>query len=180
MSTRLQRLLARATARETGPWGRLREPRGGVMLHYDASLSDASALEWLLFDPACKVSYTWLFLDDGTIVNVAPKRARAWHAGACRPSSVLQYTDANSAFYGLAVAAKAGDHATPQQWRGVRDVSTGLFAEHRWPVSSVPWRLTDHAAEAWPRGRKVDTGAVLPLARMQRDVAGALAQWSAP
>lgn len=176
MSTRLQRLLARATARETGPWGRLREPREGVMLHYDASVSDASAVEFLLFSPKCQVSYTWLVLDDGTVVNVAPKRARAWHAGNCRPSGALKYTDANSAYYGIAVAARDGDTVTPAQWAAVRDLTAGLFAAHGWPVSSVTWRLTDHAAQAWPRGRKVDTGTVLPLARMQRDVASALAR----
>ena len=146
------------------------------MLHYDASVSDAGAVEWLLFSPSCKVSYTWLVLDDGTVVNVAPKRARAWHAGDCRPSGALKYEDANSTYYGIAVAARDGDTVTPAQWAAVRDLTVALFGEHRWPVSSVTWRLTDHAAEAWPRGRKVDTGAVLPLARMQREVASALAK----
>jgi N-acetyl-anhydromuramyl-L-alanine amidase AmpD len=141
------------------------------MLHYTAG-TDLSGLQWLLFDPACKVSYNWLILDDGTTVSVAPQDARAWHAGACHPSNPtrLPYRDANSAFYGIAIAAQAGESATKAQLDMVATIAAGLFRAHGWPALDVSVRLTDHAAEAWPRGRKVDTGSVLPLHWMQRKV----------
>mgnify|MGYP000081000209 CR=1 FL=1 len=172
--TRLSDLLLRATARRVGPWGDLTGDRAGVMLHYTAG-TDLSGLQWLLFDPACRVSYNWLVLDDGTVVSVAPKGSRAWHAGACRRSNrVVAYGDANSAFYGIAIAAAPGDHATERQLAMVVQLVAALFAEHGWSSEWVESRLTDHAAEAWPRGRKVDTGDVLPLDLVQSMVAARL------
>jgi N-acetyl-anhydromuramyl-L-alanine amidase AmpD len=165
----LATLLQRATVRTSGPWGDLEQPRFGVGVHYTGG-TDRSGLQWLLFDPRCRVSYNWLILDSGTVVTVAPKHARAWHMGPCRPSAGILaatkgqgYHDANSAFYGIAIAAESGDTATPAQLAMVVQLTAALFREHQWPAEHVAFRLTDHAAEAWPRGRKVDTGAVLPL-----------------
>lgn len=73
------------------------------MLHFDGSVSDTGAWKWFT-DPRCNVSYNYLVLDNGDIVSIAPKDARAWHAGKCRPSGPLNYSDANSAFYGVAAA----------------------------------------------------------------------------
>ncbi len=135
-------------------WGKLREPRLGVMLHYDASASDPGAVAWLTRDPRCRVSYNWLVLDNGAAVEVAPAGMRAWHAGVCRPSRAdLPYRDANSAFYGIAVAAKAGDTVTPAQLARLLELCRQCFARHRWVE---PWRLVGHHEECWPRGRKVD------------------------
>lgn len=144
-----------------GNWNRRREPRIGVMAHYDASLSDAGAARFLTSDPSCNVSYNRLVLDAGRAVKITPDDARAWHAGRCRPSEPrLAYRDANSAFYGFAVAATAGDTITAVQ----RDVLVALcvwaFQRERWSLAET-WRITDHAAEAWPRGRKVDLGTQL-------------------
>lgn len=137
-------------------WNERREPRIGVMLHYDASTSDRGAVEWLTKDPRCNVSYNWLVLDDGRVVSVAPATARAWHAGVCKPSSPkLAYRDANSAFYGIAIAAGAADHATPEQLAAVVKIARTCFEKERWPLTET-WRVVGHASEAWPRGRKVD------------------------
>jgi N-acetyl-anhydromuramyl-L-alanine amidase AmpD len=178
--SKLSELLQRATVREKGPWGELEQPRLGVMLHYTAG-TDLSGLQWLLFDPKCKVSYNWLYLDDGTTVTVAPQDTRAYHAGVCRPSkSILEatrghgYTDANSAFYGLAVAAESGDRSTAKQLDMVEQTIVGLFRKHQWTPEQARWRITDHEAEAWPRGRKVDTGLVLPLDAMRQRVMASL------
>lgn len=137
-------------------WNELREPRQGVMLHYDGSASDRGAIAWLLHDPLCKVSYNKLVLDNGSVVQIAPDDKRAWHAGVCRPSDErLAYRDANSAFYGLCMAAKPGDpFYEPQKGTMIRLV-VGYFQRHGWPLSES-WRLTSHHLEAWPRGRKVD------------------------
>lgn len=141
-----------------GSWNEtLREPRLGVMYHYDASTSDRGAMQWLLHDPRCKVSYSWLFLDDGTIVTIAPPDARAWHAGICRPSEPrLRYVDANSAFYGLSLAATAGDSATEPAKNALADLTRALFGRHGWDTRTELWRIVGHNTEAWPRGRKSD------------------------
>jgi N-acetyl-anhydromuramyl-L-alanine amidase AmpD len=138
-----------------GPWGKLKEERVAVCIHYDASLSDEGAWRWLLKDPRCKVSYNRLVLDDGTDVLVAPENARAYHAGVCRPSeNVPLYKDANSALYGLAFAATKGDTITEAQLTTAVAIAAMWMKRHGW--TDVDRHITDHAAEAWPRGRKTD------------------------
>ena len=157
------------TQTNLGNWNRVRGQRIGVCLHYDGSASDAGAVQWMLRDPGCKLSYNYLILDDGTVVPVAPENARAWHAGACRPSDPqrLPYTDANSAFYGIALAATHGDTATPAQRASTIALIVRLMRKHQWTDTR---RITSHADEAWPRGRKVDIGGVYPIEQVRRDV----------
>lgn len=138
-------------------WNSLREPRMGCMLHYDASTSDSGAVAWLLHDPRCKVSYNFLILDDGRMVAIAPPEARAWHAGICRPSVPrLAYRDANSAFYGLSLAATVGEVGTAAAKQAMVDLIRALFGRHDWDTQTDGWRIVGHASEAWPRGRKID------------------------
>lgn len=143
------------------------------MLHYDASASDPGAVAWLTRDPRAQVSYQALVLDDGSVVQVAPWDVRAWHAGICRPSAhPLAYHDANSAFYGIAAAARDGDAITEPQYGTILRLVLERFAAHHWPLDHT-WRLVGHDAEAWPRGRKHDpTGSdpahpVLSVARLR-------------
>ena len=134
---------------------RLRQPRAGVMLHFDDSASDAASRAWFR-DPRCHVSYNWLVLDDGRIVEIAPPTARAWHAGVCRPSKgAIAYKDANSAFYGVAAAAKVGDRATEPQLQTITRIVVGCFRDHGWSLTDHH-RIVTHRAEAWPRGRRTD------------------------
>lgn len=138
-------------------WGdELYEARKGVMLHYDASASDAGAVAWLR-SPECRVSYTWIILDNGAQITIAPPDARAWHAGVCRPSDPkLPYKDANSAFYGIAIAATAGDRATDLQKQAVVNLCVALFQRHKWSRKTGLYRIVGHNTECWPRGRKTD------------------------
>lgn len=137
-------------------WNSLREARMGVMLHYDASTSDKGAVEWLLHDPRCKVSYNYLVLDNGQIVTIAPADARAWHAGICRPSEPrLNYRDANSALWGISIAATVGEVATKEAKEAIADLTRILFINQHWPLTDT-WRIVGHSSEAWPRGRKID------------------------
>lgn len=133
----------------------LREPRIGVMLHYDGSLSDRGAVSWFKH-PKCKVSYQDLALDDGTVVEIAPEDRRAWHAGVCRPSDPrLVYRDANSAFYGIAAATTDGVDVTPAQLISLAWLTRRYFEANGWPLSDT-WRIVGHHTEAWKRGRKTD------------------------
>lgn len=139
-------------------------PRMGVMLHYDDSASDRGALGWLTADPTCKVSYNVLVTDDGVGHEIAPLDKRAWHAGVCVSSDPvrLPYRDANSAFYGVAVAARDGEVVTPAQFAGVVGVVAMLAAKHGWDLRYEGWRIVGHNTEAWPRGRKVDPVGLTP------------------
>lgn len=138
-----------------GQWGTLREKRIGVLLHYDASASDAGAVGWFA-DPACRVSYQLLVLDDGSYVRIAPDEARAYHAGVCKPSSTqLQYADANSAFYGIAIANSGHEDVTPLQMLTAAWLTRRYFEKEGWPVTEA-WRVVGHRSEASPRGRKSD------------------------
>lgn len=138
-------------------WNTIREPRMGICLHYDDSASDAGAVEWLTKDPRCHVSYNWLVLDGGALVVVAPSDARAWHAGICKPSDArIPYRDANSALYGIAIAAKGTDVATEAQKQAVATLCRALYSHHGWDTASEVWRIVGHDSEAWPRGRKID------------------------
>ena len=140
----------------------LREIRKGVMLHYDASRSDAGAVVWLS-PPDIRASYNLIVYDDGSWTTVAPLEARAWHAGKCRPSEgVVAYEDANSAFYGIAILNSGREDVTPRQMITTAWLTRRLFLRHGWSVGEI-WRLTTHSAEAWPRGRKIDPEGPDPL-----------------
>lgn len=159
---------------------KLYEPRKGLLLHYDDSTSDPGAVEWLTRDPKCKVSYNRLYLDNGSRVNITPTTARAWHAGVCRPSDPrLPYKDANSAFYGWAIATNDNHKVTPAAYAALLEDATELFKEHGWREA---WRVTTHHLEAWPRGRKIDiegdprkpTYPIFDLQKFRMDLAGRL------
>ena len=145
-------------------WGELTEPRIGVMLHYDASVTDKSSIAWLS-SAEITVSYNWIVADSGNIIPIAPLDKRSWHAGCCRSDDPrLVYRDANSAFYGISIAATEGDVATREAKRSIAALCLTLFAEHRWPVTEV-WRIVSHRSQAvfckghpkaGQRGRKSD------------------------
>lgn len=158
-------------------WGpKVFEPRIGCLLHFDASQNDKGAVAWFT-DPRCEVSYQFLVTDDGIAHRIAPDDARAYHAGVCRPSKdVPRYKDANSAFYGIAIAATDGDVCTPEQFRTVVRLCVQYFHKHQWGAKDVQ-RITGHSAEAWPRGRKHDpegTNGVLSVEAVRKDVAQTL------
>lgn len=145
-------------------WNDLQEPRIGIMLHYDASYSDKGAVTWLASQEVT-VSYNWIVLDNGNIIPFAPADKRAWHAGCCRSSdSRLSYRDANSAFYGLSIAATEGDAATREAKRSIAALCLTLFAAHHWSITEI-WRIISHGSQAvyckghpkaGQRGRKSD------------------------
>lgn len=147
--------LAKPVAKAWGkqPSGTMRQ---GILLHYDASRSDKGAVAWLEDDRRVEVSYHYLILDDGDVLQIAPPGTRAYHAGVCKPSrKEFTYSDGNNAFYGVAIAATDGEHATEAQIASVVALCQYLFWLEGWDVKDS-WRITGHDAEAWPRGRKHD------------------------
>lgn len=146
-------------------WSEVREKRQGVMLHYDGSSTDRGAVSWLC-DSRSRVSYHYLVLRDGTWVSFAPLNKRAWHAGYCKASDErLTYDDANSAFYGVSIAAGTGETATIGQILTTASIVRGLYKINKWYPKEEGWRLVSHASEAifgpgHPRegeyGRKMD------------------------
>lgn len=144
-----------------GHWyDRHREGRVGVMLHYDASVSDAGAMSWFEH-PQCRVSYHYLVLDDGSYATIAPLEAAPWHAGRCRSSNptLLPYSSANHAFYAIAAATNDRVDVTPLQLATIAWLCRRLFARERWPILES-WRIVGHSSEAvnpdGSRGRKQD------------------------
>lgn len=148
-----------------GKYSGLRENRQGVMLHYDASSTDAGAVAWFK-DPRAQVSYQKLILDDGSYVSIAPNSKRAWHAGHCAPSdSRFTYRDANSAFYGVAIATNQYESATLAQIWTAGALIREYFHRHGWSPVNDLWRIVGHDDEAvygpkdpraGQRGRKID------------------------
>src|SRR5665213_134247 len=136
----------------------LAAPRCGIMLHYDDSSSDTSALEWFN-DPHCTNGYTWLVLDDGRVVELADPGMRTPHAGPCLTRN------ANSAFYGIAAATNGSVLATEKQLASIARVCSAVSRHHRWvnPVlvghdeQAVWTALYTSRRELWGRvGRKAD------------------------
>lgn len=143
------------------PLGQPVEQHVGICLHYDASGSDRGSVAWFRDPRAAGVGYTFLILDDGRTLQYAPFDAWVFHAGICRPSGTLMehgshYRDANRALYGVSIAATDGDIATAPQLLAVAGVCFTIFQREGWDLSET-WRITSHSAEAWPRGRKIDS-----------------------
>ena len=155
-------------------WGaKLFEKRQGIGLHYDASKNDRGAVAWFS-DPRCDVSYQFLVTDDGIAHRIAPDDARAYHMGVCtRSPTAPPYKDANSAFYGISLAATDGDLCTDQAFATVVRLCVQYFQKHGWTELT---RIVGHSSEASPKGRKVDpegTGAIPVLnVQMVRDAVG--------
>lgn len=156
----------------------------GAMVHFDDSASDASGEGWFR-SPDCKNGYNRYYLDDGSVVQLTPSMLEAArHAGRC------QQKNANSSFYGLAIAAKDGDVVKAPQWRSLVVDLVSLARFHGWRPENVAAWLFGHDEQAvfteaefpknpekWGKlGRKVDpTGTrpdrpVLSMAQLRLEV----------
>lgn len=139
---------------------KLTQPRVGIMLHFDGSSSDSGAVEWFR-DPACRVSYNRLYLDNGDVVQITPSmNHRAWHAGVCRKTKDVR--DANSAFYGLSAATDEKVPATQAQFDAIVDDCVALMQTHGWTdpdqhiVGHEDWAIHDKGPLKGKLGRKCD------------------------
>jgi hypothetical protein len=119
----------------------LAAPREGVMLHYDDSTRDDWAVAWF-DDPRCHNGYTWLVLDDGSVVELADPAQRTPHAGPCLTPN------ANSAFYGISAATNGVVPATTAQLAAMALTCIALFRFHGWNAEEVLMRIQGHDAQA--------------------------------
>ena len=99
--------------------------RRGIMLHYDDSSSDTSALEWF-GDPRCTNGYTWLVLDDGRVIELADPGMRTPHAGPCLTPN------ANSCYYGVAAATNGTVLPTAKQLGSITRLCVAVSRHHQW------------------------------------------------
>ena len=132
--------------------------RRGIMLHYDDSSSDTSALEWF-GDPRCTNGYTWLVLDDGRVIELADPGMRTPHAGPCLTPN------ANSSYYGVAAATNGSVRTTTRQLASIARLCVAVSRHHQWvnPVivghdEQAIWTAAyTPKRELWgTTGRKVD------------------------
>lgn len=124
--------------------------RDGITLHFDDSATDTGAVAWFT-DPACRVSYNRLYLDDGRVVQITPSMEHAaWHNGACT------VPNANRRFYGLAAATNARTPATSAQIASIVHDCTVLFRMNGWAIAEIDRRIVGHEDICAPKGRKFD------------------------
>jgi hypothetical protein len=116
-------------------------PREGVMLHYDDSTRDDWAVAWF-YDKRCTNGYTWLVLDDGSVVELADPALRTPHAGPCLEPN------ANSRFYGVSAATNGVVPATTAQLAAIAITCVALFRFHGWKRDEVAARIQGHDARA--------------------------------
>ena len=120
----------------------LAAPRGGVMIHYDDSSRDDWALDWFS-DPRCTNGYTWLVLDDGSVIELADPGMRTPHAGPCVTKN------ANSHFYGIAAATNGRVLATPEQVESIVACLVPILIQHGWTdPSDLSTRIVGHDEQA--------------------------------
>lgn len=129
-------------------------------------------------DPRCTNGYTWLVLDDGSVIELGDPALRTPHAGPCLTPR------ANSAYYGIAAATNGLVRATVAQMVAISDCVRAIVAFHRWPLEELHKRIVGHDAQAvWTRqhtpiarlwgktGRKVDPTGLRPDRKPIIDVA---------
>ena len=115
--------------------------RGGIMLHYDDSSRDDWAVEWFS-DPRCTNGYTWLVLDNGTVVELADPGMRTPHAGPCLTPL------ANSHYYGIAAATNGLVPVTQVQLGSVIALCAALVRHHGWGAGTLGRRIVGHDGQA--------------------------------
>jgi N-acetylmuramoyl-L-alanine amidase len=162
----------------------------GIILHYTASPSLGSAVNWIC-NKESKVSYHVLIGRDGKIVQTCPFNRIAWHAG------ISEYTIGNKKLTGLnnftIGIALENMGLLHKKGNVFCDRLTGLVVTDYTVVNKEAWHnytiiqletlnnvlkvlcthykiqfVASHSEVA--QGRKIDTGALLDLNKIRRDL----------
>jgi N-acetylmuramoyl-L-alanine amidase len=153
------------------------EPRRGerqpdlLLLHYTGMVSAEAAIAWLAA-PQSKVSCHYVVDLDGTITQMVPEAARAWHAGVAHWRGE---DDINSCSIGIEIQNPGHDAGYPdfpaEQIAAVEALCLDIMARH----AIKPHRVLAHSDVA-PR-RKIDPGEKFPWARLATAGVG---HWTGP
>lgn len=139
-----------------------------LVLHYTGMASGAAAVA-LLADPASEVSAHYVVNEDGTVVQMVPEAARAWHAGV---SSWEGLTDINSRSIGIEIVNGGHDFGLPAfpeaQVAAVIALGCDIVARHAIRAD----RVVAHSDIA--PARKRDPGEAFPWERLH---AARLGHW---
>lgn len=138
-----------------------------VVIHYTAMENCAAAAERLC-DPAHEVSAHYLIDYDGTLHNLVPEEARAWHAGA---GAWRGLTDMNSRSIGIELANDGFEPFPEPQMAALETLLAGIM--QRWGIP--PQGVIGHSDMS--PGRKSDPGARFDWQRLAR---AGLSVWPAP
>lgn len=129
-----------------------------VVIHYTAMENCAAAAERLC-DPAHEVSAHYLIDYDGTLHNLVPEQARAWHAGA---GAWRGLTDMNSRSIGIELANDGFEPFPEPQMAALETLLAGIM--QRWGIP--PQGVIGHSDMS--PGRKSDPGARFDWQRLAR------------
>ena len=142
-----------------------------IVLHYTGMASGPEAEAWLA-NPVSEVSSHYVVRENGTVVQMVPEAARAWHAGA---GSWAGKGDINSHSIGIEIINGGHDYGLPAfpdaQIEAVIALCGDIAA--RWGIA--PQRILGHSDTA--PGRKVDPGERFPWDRLH---AAGIGHWVEP
>lgn len=141
-----------------------------IILHYTGMPTAAGALDWLCREQS-EVSAHYMVEEDGSVIQLVPEAARAWHAGK---SFWAGETDINSRSIGIEIV-NPGHPALPdfpdRQIEAVIELCRDCVA--RWAIA--PERVLAHSDVA--PVRKVDPGEKFPWDRLH---AAGIGHWVEP
>lgn len=131
-----------------------------IVLHYTGMANGAEAEAWLA-NPASEVSSHYVVREDGTIVQMVPEAARAWHAGAGRWAG---RDDINSQSIGIEIVNGGHDYGLPGFPDGQIEAVITLCKDIVSRRDIAAHRILGHSDTA--PGRKVDPGERFDWARL--------------
>jgi N-acetylmuramoyl-L-alanine amidase len=130
-----------------------------IVLHADGAKSAASSINWIM-NPVSDVSYHAIIERNGSITQLVPDEAKAWHAGVSMYAGVPGVND-----YSIGIClSNRNDGLEPYTPQAVQQAVELVAAKmRRWAIGLDA--ITTHEAIARPMGRKSDPGVQFPLAQ---------------
>ena len=142
-----------------------------IILHYTGMASGPEAEAWLA-NPVSEVSSHYVVRENGTVVQMVPEAARAWHAGA---GSWAGTGDINSRSIGIEIINGGHDYGLPAFPDVQIEAVIALCGDIAARRGIQPQRILGHSDTA--PGRKVDPGERFPWGRLH---AAGVGHWVEP
>jgi N-acetylmuramoyl-L-alanine amidase len=142
-----------------------------LLLHYTGMPTAESAIQWLAA-PESKVSCHYVVDEAGSVTQMVPEAARAWHAGVSHWQGAI---DINSRSIGIEIHNPGHDGGYPEfpeaQMRAVEALSLDIIGRH-----GIEARHVLGHSDVAPR-RKRDPGEKFDWARLAR---AGIGHWTEP